>query len=90
MWSVGQERTRGTSKKLQREHENKTKNKNRNKERSNITKHMTEKDRIRALLDRESLVLVPAASHPIPSPDRNHAPIRLASTAPYSGFQVCL
>ena len=26
---------------------------------------------------------MPAASHPIPSPDRNHAPKRIASTTPY-------
>ena len=33
--------------------------------------------------------IVPAASHPIPSPDRNHAPKRIASTTPYSqGFRL--
>ena len=31
---------------------------------------------------------MPAARHPIPSPDRNHAPKRIASTTPYSqGFR---
>ena len=31
---------------------------------------------------------MPAASHPVPSPDRNHAPIRRASTTRYSqGFR---
>ena len=31
---------------------------------------------------------MPAASHPTPSPDRNHAPKRIASTTPYSqGFR---
>ena len=71
---------RGTSIKLQREHEKKKK-----KKRNNHTKHIPAKYRRRAL-DRESLV--PAASHPIPSPDRNHAPKRIASTTPYfQGFR---
>ena len=35
-------------------------------------------------LGRESLGIVPAARHLIPSPDRNHAPKRLASTTPSS------
>ena len=48
-----------------------------------------QKKNIRAF-DRESLFgIVPAASHPVPSPDRNHAPKRIASTAPYSqGFRL--
>ena len=53
------------------------------------TKHMPEKDRRRAL-DRD-FGIVPAARHLIPSPDRNHAPKRIASTTPLlSGFQVSL
>ena len=53
-YSAGQENIRGTSTKLQREHENKNENKN-DKKRNNNVKHMPEKDRRRAL-DRESLV----------------------------------
>ena len=73
-WSAGQENIhiRGASTKLQREHENKPKQKeDKKKERNNNTKHMQEKDRRRAL-DRETLAY--CASHPIPSPDRNHVP----------------
>ena len=51
--------------------------KTKQKERNNNTKHMSEKDK--RALDRE-FGIVPAASHPIPSPDRNHAPKRIAST----------
>ena len=53
-------------------------NKNDKEKATRITKsiYMPEKDRPRAL-DRESLAV---ASHPIPSPDRNHAPKRAAST----------
>ena len=79
-WSAGQKKIRGTSTKLQREHKrkrNETKQK-RQKEKNNNKIHMPEKDRRRAF-DRE-FGIMPAASHPIPSPDRNHAPKRVAST----------
>ena len=53
-------------------------NRNDKKKGTKIKIHMPEKDRRRAL-DRE-FGIIPAASHPIPSPDRNHAPKRVAST----------
>ena len=83
-WSAGQEKVRGTSTKPQRVHENKTKQK-RQKERNNNTKHMPKK--IEEGHSIERVGIVPAASHPLPSPDCNHAPKRTASTIPYSqGF----
>ena len=50
---------------------------------------MPEKDKIRTLdsLKRE-FGIVPAASHPIPSPDCNHAPKRIASTT-LRGSALC-
>ena len=79
-WSAGQKTTRGTfTKKLQREQKKNT-NKNNKEKRTRITKYTCQKkideghsiERIWHSASREP--------HPIPSPDRNHAPKRVAST----------
>ena len=60
----------------------------RQKERNKNTEHMPEKNKGEGHSIERVWYIVPAASHPITSPDRNHASKRIASTTPYSqGFR---
>ena len=78
-WSAGQKKIRGTSTKLQWEQRKRQTHKRQRDRYRNNKIHRSEKDK-RAAFDRE-FGIVPAASHPIPSPARNHAPKkRVAST----------
>ena len=61
---------RGTSIKLQREQKKNTNKKGQTERNKNNKIHMSEKDRRRALDRVREFGIVPAASHPIPSPDR--------------------